>query len=77
MFRQMNLKKPTKWFLNMAREKISMDSPSNRDELLNDFNYFYANIFKTRERQPGVSMEKFVGDLKAKPEVFSKKLTEE
>ena len=32
MFRQMNLEKPTKWFLNLASDKKSMDSPSNKLE---------------------------------------------
>ena len=47
-----------------------MDSPSNklekikkkysnRDEQLNDVNDFYTNIFKKRERQPGMSIDKF------------------
>ena len=72
----------------MASEMKAMDSTSNkqeknkkkytgRNELLNDVNGFYANIYKKRERQPGVSIEKFLGDLKDKPEVVSKRLTEE
>ena len=84
----MNLEKPTKWFFNLASDKKSMDSPSNklerknkkkykdRDKLLNDVNDFYTNIFKKRERQPGVSIDKFVCDLKDKPEVVSKRLTD-
>ena len=37
---------------------------------------FYKNIFKFRERPPGVSIEKFLGDLKDRPEVLKKKLSE-
>ena len=58
----MNPEKPTKWFLNLASDKKSMDSPSNkieknknkyknREELLNDVNDFYTDIFKKRGRQ--------------------------
>ena len=86
MFRQMNLEKPTKSFLNLASDKKSLDSPSNKleknkkkyknkEELL--VNDFYTNIFKKRERQPGVSIDKFLGDLKDRPEVISRRLTEE
>ena len=46
-------------------------------ELLNDVNDFYANKFKKRVRQPKVSIEKLLGHLKDKPEVVSKRLTEE
>ena len=56
MFRQMNLEKPTKWFLNLASDKKQMDSPSNKLEkdkkkytdtkdLLNDVHKFYENIY--------------------------------
>ena len=30
MFRQLNLEKPTKWFLNLSSDKQSTDSPSNK-----------------------------------------------
>ena len=42
-------------------------------KFLNDY---YTDIFKKRERQPGVSIDKFLGDLKDKPEVVSKRLTD-
>ena len=45
--------------------------------MLGDANTFYANIFKLRQRPDGVSMENFLKDLKDKPEVIMKKLTEE
>ena len=58
----MNLEKPTKWFLDMSSEKKTMDSPANklekikkkytdRNELLDDGNNFYIDIFRKRERQ--------------------------
>ena len=49
----------------------------NRDEMLVDANSFYANIFKLRQRPDGVSIEAFLKDLKNKPEVLMRKLTEE
>ena len=45
--------------------------------MLVDANSFYANSFKMRQRPDGVSIEAFLKDLKDKPEVFKKKLTEE
>ena len=88
MFRQMNLEKPTKWFMNLASDKKQMDSPSNKleknkkkytdtNELLDDVHNFFEDIFKKRERPEGVSIEKFLGDLKDRPEVTNKILTEE
>ena len=44
--------------------------------MLTDVHGFYKNIFKFKERPPGVSIEKFLGDLKNRPEVLRKKLTE-
>ena len=52
-----------------------MESPSNKleknnkkytdtQELLNDVQEFYENIFKKSERPEGVSIDKFLGDLK-------------
>ena len=32
MFRQMNIEKPTKWFMNLASDKKQMDSPSTKLE---------------------------------------------
>ena len=83
----MNVEKPTKWFLNLASKQKTIESPSNKlkkngkkyeniKEVLTDVHGFYKNIFKLRERPPGVSIEKFLGDLKKKPEVFKKKLSE-
>ena len=46
-------------------------------ELLDDVQEFYENIFKKRERPEGVSIEKFLGDLKNRPEVINKILTED
>ena len=40
MFRQMNLEKPTKWFLNLASAKKTMDSPSNNLEKNNCLAFF-------------------------------------
>ena len=34
------------------------------------------DIFKKREMQPGVSIDKFLGDFKDKPEVVNKRLTD-
>ena len=81
LFNQMNIEKPTKWFMNLASEKMTMDSPfnklkkngkkyENRDEMLVDANSFYANIFKLRQRPDGVSIEAFLKDLKDKPEAL-------
>ena len=44
--------------------------------MLKDTNAFYGNIFKKRHRPDGVSIETFLKDLKDKPEVLKKKLTE-
>ena len=30
MFKQLNLEKPMKWFLNLASDKLSTDSPANK-----------------------------------------------
>jgi hypothetical protein len=30
MFKQINLEKPTKWFLYLASDKLSTDSPANK-----------------------------------------------
>ena len=30
MFKQLNLEKPTNWFLNLASDKLSTDSPANK-----------------------------------------------
>ena len=30
MFKQLNLEKPTKWFLNLSSDKLSTDSPANK-----------------------------------------------
>ena len=30
LFNQMNIEKPTKWFLNLASEKMTNDSPFNK-----------------------------------------------
>ena len=49
----------------------------DRDEMLGDANTFYSNIFSFRQRPEGVSIEAFLKDLKDKPEVLKKKLTEE
>ena len=65
----MNLEKPTKWVLNMASAKKTMDSPSNllekikkkytdRDKPLEDVNEFYADIFKKRGINSQVSQLK-------------------
>ena len=88
MFRQMNIEKPTKWFMNLASDKKQMDSPSNKleknkkkytdtNELLDDVHNFFEDIFKKRERPEGVSIEKFLGDLRDRPDVTNKILTEE
>ena len=64
-----------------------MESPTNKlrkngkkyeeiKEVLTDLHGFYKNIFKFKERPTGVSNEKFLGDLKNRPEVLKKKLTE-
>ena len=86
-FRTMNLEKPTKWFLNLASKQKTIESPSNKlkkngkkyddiKEVLTDVHGFYKNIFKFKERPAGVSIEKFLGDLKDRPEVLKKKLSE-
>ena len=83
----MNIEKPTNWFLKVASKQKTIESPSNKlrkngqiyeniKDVLTDVHGFYKNIFKLRERPPGVSIEKFLGDLKDRPEVLSKKLTE-
>ena len=88
MFRHMNIEKPTKWFMNLASDKKQMDSPSNKleknkkkytdtQELLDDVHNFFEDIFKKRERPEGVSIEKFLGDLKDRPEVTNKILTDD
>ena len=67
LFNQMNIEKPTKRFMNLASEKMTNDSPfnklknngkkyENRDEMLDDANKFYSNIFKLRQRPDGVSI---------------------
>merc|ERR1712074_303721 len=86
-FHQMNLEKPTKWFLNLASKQKTIDSPTNKlrkngkkyediKDVLTDVHGFYKNIFKYKERPPGVSIEKFLGNLKNRPEVLRKKLSE-
>ena len=30
MFKQLNLEKPTKWFLNLSSDKLFTDSPANK-----------------------------------------------
>ena len=45
-------------------------------EVLPDTKKFYENIFSKRERPHGVSIENFLGDLRHRPEVLKKKLTE-
>ena len=88
LFNQMNIEKPTKWFMNLASDKMTNDSPfsklkkngrkyENREEMLDDANKHYSNIFKRRPRPAGVSIEAFLRNLKDKPEVLLKKLTEE
>ena len=88
LFNQMNIEKPTKWFMNLASEKMTNDSPFNklkkngkkyedREEMLDDANKYYSNIFKHKPRPAGVSIEAFLKNLKDKPEVLLKKLTEE
>ena len=84
----MNIEKPTKWFMNLASEKMTNDSPfnklkkdgrkyENREEMLDDANKYYSNILKRKPRPAGVSIEAFLRNLKDKPEVLLKKLTEE
>jgi hypothetical protein len=84
-FKQMNLEKPTKWFLNMASKQKTIASPSNKlrqngkkyeniDEVLTDMHGFYENIFSLRQRPHGVSIENFLGELKDNSEVIKKKL---
>ena len=85
-FKQMNVEKPTKFILNLASKQKTIESPSNKlkkngkyeniKEVLTDVHGFYTNIFKLRERPPGVSIKKFLGDLKDRPEVLKKKLSE-
>ena len=83
----MNLEKPTKWFLNLASKQKTIESPSNKlrkngkkyeniKKVLTDVHGFYENIFSLRQRPDGVSIENFLGELKDKPEVLRKKLTE-
>ena len=83
----MNVEKPTKWFLNLASKQKTQDSPTNKlrkerkkyngvKEVLPDTKKFYENIFSKRDRPHGVSIEKFLGDLRHKPEVLKKKLTD-
>ena len=78
----------TKWFMKLASEKMTNDSPfnklkkngkkyENRDKMLDDAKTYYSNIFKLRQRPDGVSIEAFFKHLKDKPEVLKKKLTEE
>ena len=47
---------------------------SIQEELLTDVNKFFTNIFKKREEN---KVYQFLGDLKDKPVVLMKKLTEE
>ena len=65
-----------------------MDAPSNKlkkngkkydnmEEVLKDTHDLCANIFEKRVRPDGVSIENFLGDLRQKPEVLSKILTDE
>ena len=86
-FKQMNLEKPTKWFLNLASKQQTIQSPSNKlrkngkkyeniKEVLTDVHGFYENIFSLRQRPNGVSIENFLGELKDRPEVLNKKLTD-
>ena len=86
-FQQMNVEKPTKWFLNLASKQKMMDSPTTKlrkngkkysgiKEVLTDTKEFYANIFSKRNRPHIVSIEKFLGDIRNKPEVLKKKLTD-
>ena len=74
--------------MNLASEKMTNDSPfnklkkngkkyENREEMLDDANKYYSNIFKRKQRPAGVSIEAFLKNLKDKPEVLLKKLTEE
>ena len=83
----MNVEKPTKWFLNLASKQKTMDSPTTKlkkngrkysgiKDVLKDTKEFYSNIFNKQNRPPGVSIEKFLGDLRHRPEILKKKLTE-
>ena len=64
-----------------------MDSPTTKlkkngrkypgmKDVLKDTKEFYSNMFSKQDRPPGVSIEKFLGDLRHRPEVRKKKLTE-
>ena len=59
-FKQMNVEKPTKWFLNLASKQKTIESPSNKlkkngkkyeniKDVLTDVHGFYKNIFKLRQ----------------------------
>ena len=83
----MNVEKPTKRFLNLASKQKTMDSPTTKlkkngrkypgiKDVLKDTKEYYSNIFSQQDRPPGVSIEKFLGDLRHRPEVLKKKLTE-
>ena len=72
--------------LDTARD-TTIESPSNKlkkngkkyediKEVLTDVHGFYKNIFKFKKRPSGVSIEKFLGDLKDRPEVLKKNLSE-
>ena len=60
-FQQMNVEKPTKWFLNLASKQKTLDSPTNKlrkngkkysgiKEVLTDTKEFHGNIFSKRNR---------------------------
>ena len=52
MFRQMNLEKPSKWFLNLTSDKKAMDSPSNilekkKKSTKTEMNYIMMSMIST------------------------------
>jgi hypothetical protein len=80
-FKQMNLEKPTKCFLNLASQQETIESHSNKlrkngkkyeniKEVLTDVHGIYENIFSLRQRPKGVSIENFLGELKDRQEVL-------
>ena len=71
---------PSKQTENHGLTHIKTEKNSSKytgtDEVLTDTREFFSKIFSKRVRPPGVSIERFLGNIKDKPQVLMKKLTD-
>ena len=79
MFKQLNLEKPTKWFLNLASDKLSTDSPANKLRIYCDKYKNTADWGKKYEKKEEMQtdLHDHLEDhkIKTSPEKLGKKLT--